>query len=137
MADEPKFEWGEFRKRIEYEDAQLATRVNVFLVFNALAAATFSLATNSGTRLMTSAVVVIANLLLCLLTVQTAWLVRCLTTEYMRNANDPIDARVRRHLRWAPRLFRSNFILGIWLPLVILVAWVIGLVLTITSGSGT
>ncbi len=117
------FDWNAYRKRIEHEDALLNARVNILLVASGLAAASSGLAESDRAIGLIVFVALLTSMLLTLCTVQTAVLIRRLTTEYIKNASDPVDGRVREHLAWVPRGLRSTFILGVWLPVVVTAAW--------------
>ena len=129
----PIEDWNKYRSRIEHEDNLLNARVNVFLVLNGLGAAALGLTKGYGGQIFVATTIVVVNILLALCTIQTAFVIRDLTTEYITKANDPIDKRVRHSLRWLPRRLRSTFILGVWLPLVMIVAWGVGLVMLIVA----
>jgi hypothetical protein len=124
----PITDWGKFRDQIEYQDNLLNERVNFLLVFNGLGAAAFSFFNDQLGRAFIMLAVIMINILLTFCTIQTAFLIKNLTTEYRCNAHDPIDMRVRSNLGWLPGICRPTPILGIYLPVAIIVAWVIGLV---------
>lgn len=127
----PVKEWDRFRNRIEHEDGLLNTRVNIFLVLNGLGAASLGLSKTYAAQIIISVVVIIIDLLLWLCTAQTAFVIRDLTSEYVRDANDPIDKRVRRAIKWVPIGLRPTSILGLWLPLVLFIGWIIGLAMLV------
>lgn len=127
----PIKDWDKCRKRIEHEDGLLNARVNIFLILNGLGAASLGLSKAYAAQVVITVVVLIVNLLLWLCTLQTALVIRSLTTEYIHDADDTIDRRVRHSLNWLPRRLRSTFILGVWLPLVLFLGWVIGLIMLI------
>jgi len=131
----PITDWGNFRDRIEHEDSLLNERVNFFLVFNGLGATAFSFFNGHLGRVFIMLAVIMINILIALCTIQTAFLIRNLTTEYMCNAHDPIDMRVRSSLGWLPRICRPTIILGIWLPVAIIAAWLLGLIVVLFSTS--
>lgn len=125
--------WDKLRRRIEHEDGLLNARVNIFLVLNGLGAASFGLSKSYAAQIVIAVVVLTVNLLLWLCTLQTALVIRNLTTEYIHDADDPIDKCVRHSLKWLPRRLRSTFILGVWLPLVLFLGWIIGLIMLIIA----
>jgi len=128
-------DWHRFRARIEHEDNLLNSRVNVFLISNGLGATAVGLAGAPGAQLAIAGVMVIVCLLLYLCTLQTAMVICSLTTEYIDEAQDPIDQRVRESLKWLPRQMRSTFILGVWVPAVVSAAWLVGLVALVIRAS--
>jgi len=124
-------DWNRFRARIEHEDHLLNSRVNVFLITNGLGATAIGSANGVAARLAIAGVMLVVCLLLSLCTLQTAFAIRSLTLIYIRQAQDPIDQCVRRSLAWFPRRVASTPILGVWLPLVVSAAWLVGLVVLI------
>ena len=129
----PTVDWNKYRKRIEYEDGLLNARVNVFLILNGLGAAALGLSKDYTAQIIIAVVVIAVNLLLWLCTLQTALVIRNLNSEYIHDANDPIDKRVRQSLKWLPRGLRSTAILGVWLPLVLFIGWIVGLIMLIAA----
>lgn len=126
-------DWVKYRARIEFEDGLLNERVNVFLVLNGLGAGALGLSKEYTVQIMIAIVVIAVNLLLWLCTFQTVLVIRNLTSEYILSANDPIDDRVRQTMKRWPRKIRPTYILGVWLPLVLLLGWLVGLILLIVT----
>ncbi|MBL7152423.1 MAG: hypothetical protein ISS79_01805 [Phycisphaerae bacterium] len=124
-------DWNKYRKRIEHEDGLLNARVNVFLVLNALGAAALGLSKSHAAQMIIAIVIMAVNILLGLCTLQTGQVIGGLTEEYIRDANDPIDRRVRKTLSRYPLALLPTPILGKWLPLTVCIGWFVGLVMMI------
>jgi hypothetical protein len=129
-------DWKSLRRRIEYEDQQLSSRVNILLVTSGLGAAAVGLASDSLARLAISVLALAVTSLLFLCTLQTALMIRRLTSTYISGSPSPVDHCVRSALGWLPRWMRSNFILGVWVPLVLLLGWISGVVMLLVEGIG-
>jgi hypothetical protein len=117
-------DWNKCRTRIEYEDGLLNMRVNIFLVLNGLGAALFGLSKSTNIQITIAIIVILINVLLWLSTIQTSIVIRNLTREYLTNANDPIDMCVRNSIKWIPRYLRPTYILGVWIPLILIISWI-------------
>lgn len=120
----PIEDWNKCRTRIEYEDGLLNMRVNIFLVLNGLGAALFGLSKSTYIQITISIIVILINVLLWLSTIQTSIVLRNLTRVYLTNANDPIDMCVRNSIKWIPRSLRPTYILGVWIPLILIISWI-------------
>lgn len=126
-------DWGKWRKRIEHEDGLLNIRVNTFLVFNALGAVAFGLCEEHTAQIIIATFILVLDILLGVCTMQTAFVIKDLTLEFIDNSDCPIDKCVRRTLNKYPLVFLPTPILGMWLPFIVFVGWLVGLFILMAS----
>jgi len=129
----PITDWAKYRNRIEYEDNLLNERINIFLVINGLGATAFSLADSYGVKLILTATIILVDMFLSICIMQTAIHIKNLTIEYMEDANDPIDMRVRYSLNWVPIFLKPTPILGLWLPIIITSSWLLCIIILLCN----
>jgi hypothetical protein len=126
-------DWERCRARIEHEDNLLNNRTNLFLVVNGLGAVAVGLTTDKSSDIVMVLVILLANVFWIIGASQTASVLKALTTEYIKGANDPIDEVVRKSMRRWPRWMRNTSILGRYIPYVVTIGWGIGLYILMTS----
>jgi len=115
-----------FRARIEHEDNLLNQRTGLFLTANGLGAVAVGLNTLAGAGLLLVAVATLVNLFWLLCGIQNAMVLKSLTSSYIENADDAVDAIVRNSTDCIPVFLNPSSILGIYLPVAILAGWIFG-----------
>ncbi len=121
------------RARIEHEDGLLNQRTGLFLTANGPGSVAVGLIPSAAADLVLVLVVIIANILWLLAGVQTVCALRGLTTIYIAKANDRVDGIVRNSLAWAPRWLNVSNILGLHIPLIVTVGWIVGLAMLVMT----
>ena len=121
-------DFSKLRARIEHEDKLLNQRTAIFLTANGLGAVAIGLNTLEKADILLVVVASVVNILWLLCGIQNVLVLKNLTTEYIQNSKDAIDAIVRKSTICIPLAFNPSNILGIYLPLVVLAAWLVGFV---------
>ncbi len=128
-------DWSRCRARIEHEDNLLNNRTNLFLVVNGLGAVAVGLTSDKSSDIVMAIVISLANIFWIIGSSQTVSVLKALTTEYIKGADDPIDYIVRKSMHPWPRWIRNTSILGRYIPIIVTIGWWIGLyMLTVSSG---
>jgi len=118
---------GAYRSRVEYEDQLLNSRSSIFLVVNGLGAVAVGLAPAVAAKLAITIVVVLINLLWVICVYQSFRFIRALSMRYRDLVpEDPIETLREETL--GPRYWiRPTNILGIYIPVLVLVSWLLAL----------
>lgn len=121
----PGLDRAEFRARIEYEDGLLSSRTNIFLVLNGLAAVAADTDAADAARFSLIATILVTNVLWLVCGIQTRTVIKALTRRYVVEFNDPIDRIVRQVLQWWPPIAMPTDILGVYVPTIALLGWLV------------
>ena len=116
-----------FRARIEHEDNLLNQRTGLFLTANGLGAVAVGLNSIYNADLLFIVVVILVNLFWLLCGIQNVLVLKSLTTIYISTTNDSIDDIVRNSTKPIPILLNPTNLLGLFLPAVILMGWLVGI----------
>jgi len=126
-------DWNRCRARIEHEDNLLNNRANLFLVVNSLGAVAVGITSDNLSDAVMIIVILISNIFWIIGASQSVAVLKNLTTEYIKNAKDPIDWHVRNSMHFWPRWMRNTSILGRYIPCVVTLGWGIGLCMLLIS----
>jgi len=128
LSSKGQIDWVRCRARIEHEDGLLNDRTNIYLVVNGILAAAAALTHANRIAVIIGIVSILANLLWLSTGIQTASVIRSLTANYIEKADDPVDKIVRESIKCWPGMFRCTYILGIYMPALVLFGWLIGFI---------
>lgn len=115
-----------FRARIEHEDNLLNQRTALFLTANGLGAVAVGIGSPGGGFVLFISIASIVNVLWILCGVQSVLVLKGLTAIYIEQTNDPVDQLVRRSITSFPIALNPSNLLGLYLPVVIFIGWLLG-----------
>lgn len=115
-----------FRARIEHEDNLLNQRTALFLTANGLGAVAVGIGSPGGGFALFISIASIVNVLWILCGVQSVLVLKGLTAIYIEQTNDPVDQLVRRSITSFPIALNPSNLLGLYLPVVIFIGWLLG-----------
>lgn len=117
----------QFRRRVEYEDGLLNTRTNLVLTLNGLGAVAVALALPPPARLLIAALMIIIDVCWIVCAIDSLWFIRELTQALKHSDAKPADEAFRYEVQQGRFRIRPTLFVSIIMPLLILVAWIIGL----------
>jgi len=117
----------QLKNRIQREDDLVNARINIFLVLNGLGAVAVSLSVSPGSKYLISLVGVAVNVLWIILSIQCLIIIFRLTKKLIDlGIEEDLAEQIVQSALSKTIMFRPNAILLIYIPFIILSAWVVG-----------
>jgi hypothetical protein len=122
------------QSRIDAEDSLLHSRTTIFLLTNGLLLATLGIETYGLFRLMFCFLGILVTIVWILVGWQ-CWRKICeLHREHGKSFPDAIEVEISQRAAQVHSLIRITPLLGRWLPLIFLIAWILSSILLFKNG---
>lgn len=119
------------RRRVEYEDQLLNSRTSIVLTLNGLMAVAAALSLSGLARLAIAIVIILINLLWIVCALDAQHFIHSLISMVRDSDHPPIDERVRKEVQENRLRIGSTCFMSLIVPILLLVSWILGLVLTV------
>lgn len=120
--------YDQLRHRIEREDDLLNARTNIFLVLNGLTAVAVGIDSCMTIRLIISIVSWLANVLWLMSSIRSLQALKTLNHEIVTKIPDHPIEKIVQDAVGKNLWFRPSPILGLYLPILVTVAWMVAIV---------